>query len=196
MGADAVHAALGTGRVRRLLRVKARQLTRRTDFSRTDRQDIEQALATHVLAKAHLFDPGRASVHTFIERVVDSAVAMILRRRGRLKRAAGLSAESLYEPADAGRENGMLLGELLLDGEDGRRPGSRGLPDQADRGRALDVARVLASLPPDLRDIARRRASATVAEIARDLDTSRRQVRKALDAIRSRFEVAGFGRQS
>jgi len=196
MGAEAVHTALGTVRVRRLLRVKARQLIRRPGFSSSDRQDIEQDLATHVLSKAHLYDPGRASVHTFIERVVDSAVAMMIRRRSRLKRAVGFSAESLDKPADARREDGAPLGELLLDGEDGRRPGSGALPGQAERGRALDVARVLASLPADLREIARRRASASEAEIARDLGISRRQVRKALDGIRSRFEEAGLGRES
>jgi len=55
------------------IRVKARQLTRRPEFNRSDREDLEQELWLALLSQAGQYDPKRASLHTFIDRVVASA---------------------------------------------------------------------------------------------------------------------------
>ncbi|MBE3123871.1 MAG: hypothetical protein IMZ65_03630, partial [Planctomycetes bacterium] len=86
MGVHPVHAALTTKYVQTLIRIKARAVARQPGFSQSDQDDLEQDLAIHVLKQAHYFDPDRGSVRTFIARVVDSAVAMMLRDRRRLKR--------------------------------------------------------------------------------------------------------------
>jgi DNA-directed RNA polymerase specialized sigma24 family protein len=66
---------------RTLIRVKAKQIVRRPGFSRSDQADVEQDLVVHLLCQAEHFDPERASLNTFIARVIDSAVAMLVRER-------------------------------------------------------------------------------------------------------------------
>ena len=63
---------------RTLIRVKARQIVCRPGFSRSDTGDVEQDLYLHLLSQAQQFDPTRGSINTFIARVVDSAVAMLV----------------------------------------------------------------------------------------------------------------------
>jgi len=78
---------------RTLIRVKAKQIVRRPGFSRSDQPDIEQELLVHLLCQAKHFDPNRASLNTFVARVIDSAVAMLVRDRGRSKRNPCSDAE-------------------------------------------------------------------------------------------------------
>ena len=64
-----------------------------------DRADIEHDLIGHVLKQADKYDPDRAAVNTFIVRVVETAAAMLVRDRGRLKRAGGFETEKPKLPA-------------------------------------------------------------------------------------------------
>jgi DNA-directed RNA polymerase specialized sigma24 family protein len=192
MGAEAIRAALTTSYVKKMLRVKARQLVRRPGFSRSEEWDIRQDLAAHVLAKARLYDPARASVHTFISRIVDSAVAMILRTRRRLKRAAGFRAESLEGTVIEGNREETSLGETLEEGSPRQGAGSWEEADPGHHDDQVDVAGVLATFPPDLREVALRLADGTEASIAQEMGISRRRVRKTISDIRKRFERAGL----
>ena len=192
MGIHPVHAALRTEYVQTLIRVKARKVTRRPSFSRSDQPDIEQELAAHVVRQAHLFDPARASIQTFIDRVVDSAVAMIIRDRCRLKRGAGLRVRSLAEPDfDAtGRETSLAdnVGEADLC----RRTRGTFHHEGEDRDWAIDVTQALSVLPPRVREIALRFAELGEECAARSLGISRRQVRKAVAEAREALEAAGL----
>jgi RNA polymerase sigma factor (sigma-70 family) len=192
MGVHPIHAALSSDYVKQLLQVKARQITGHIHFSPSERFDLEQDLAVHVLKQAHHFDPSRACVNTFIARVVDSAVAMLLRDRGRLKRAAGFRSRSLEEALfHSERGPGSLA--ALLDEDDGRRRiGVDATPGQERAELRSDTQQVLAELPPHLQEIAARLVNATEAAIARDLGISRRQVRGAVEAIRAHFRKAGL----
>jgi len=84
-----------TRSARRLIRAKARQLCLRRDFQRCEQADIEQELWLAVLENSGRFDPQRASLETFLDRIVCSAAAMLLRRRWRQKRNHGLPTLSL-----------------------------------------------------------------------------------------------------
>jgi len=89
-----------------LVQAKARQLCRR-NFSPSEREDIEQDLWLAVLQQAERFHPARASLETFLDRVVSRAAAMLLRSRKRHKRAGGvqpLSLESDFTPTGEGLE--------------------------------------------------------------------------------------------
>lgn len=191
MGTEVVHAALTTPYIATLIRVKALQLVRRPGFRRSERQDLEQELRAHVLTMAHHYDPSRGAVNTFIDRVVDSAAAMIVRSRSRLKRVAAYRAESLDRPVGEGRQ--QALSDLMASGCVHRRFGTldRGELERAEQ--VVDVTSVLATLPPELQDIARRLAASNEAAVARELGISRRQVRNAVAEIRRRFEEAGLG---
>src|SRR4051812_1985208 len=92
------HHAPVSAYARNLIQRKARQISRRAGFSRSDVQDIEQDLTLALLRKLPQFDPRRgASPDTFADRVIISAVKMMLRDAGRQKRAAGRHARSLNE---------------------------------------------------------------------------------------------------
>jgi len=192
MGVHPVHAALTTDYVKQLIQVKARQLTRHNGFNTSEQLDIEQDLTVHVLKAAHHFDPSRACVKTFIARVVDSAVAMILRDRRRLKRAAGFRSRSLEEAIFHSERGTGLLADLLDEADGCRRTGCDTTPSQERAELESDTQRVLAELPPQLQEIAARLVNATEAAIARDLGISRRQVRNAVEMIRARFQKAGL----
>lgn len=193
MGIDLVCAALTTTYVQALLRVKARQLGRRPEFRRTDPADIEQDLIGAVLEQAHRFDPARAAVVTFIARVVDSAAAMLVRHYRRLKRWGGTYPESLDAGTtpDDGKETPLV--ETLLEEDAHRHRGGDSASDLAQWEMAEDVAGALAGLEPDSQAIARRLMRGdNEAAIARDLGISRRQTRKAFDAISEQLRRAGL----
>jgi len=177
----------------RLIRIKARQMTIRPGFSRSDYDDLEQELACFLLQRVGRFDPGRASLETFVSRVVDSAVATILRDRNRIKRGAGQAPASLDTPVTQADGAAASPRDLLTEADSRRRTGTS--PDEpvTVRDRAEAVERAVRGLPRDLREICRRLTCGAPASVARDLDMSRRQVRKAIEEIRRHFDDAGLG---
>ena len=193
MFANQIHEALITPYVQQLFQVKARQVVRHRGFTLSDRHDIEQEFAIHVIREAPNFDPSRGSVNTFIDRVVNSAVTMILRERRQIKRAAGFRSRSLDEAfphAEIDRQGS--LGELLDETDGCRRRG--GTADKRERfDLHLDMRPVLASLPPRLLEIATRLAeNPSERAVARDMGISRRQLRHAMATLRTVFEKAGM----
>lgn len=156
---------------RKVIRVKARQLAQRRDLRGLDHQDIEQELTLELLKQAHHFDIRRASLNTFIAKVIDTAVAMLLRSRRAAKRAgesdtAALDAAEIPVPDDA----------------------------PAPPARALDCERearlraAVAALPEPLRQLWERLLVGTPTAAARELGISRRQVRGGIAAIRKHLE--------
>jgi RNA polymerase sigma factor (sigma-70 family) len=197
MGIDVVHAALSTPYIKTLLATKAHQLSRHARFRLAEQPDLEQDLVTHVLKQAHHYDPSRASVNTFIARVVDSAIAMMIRDRSRTKRAAGYQAISLdntFVGTDR-IDKGLTLGDVVDEGHLRRRCG--GCPDDGQdlMELRLDLAQAISGLTPQQREVASR-LPAPEATIARDLGISRRQVRNAVAAIRVHFECCGLGQSA
>lgn len=192
MGVDPVVEALSTEYVRDLIAVKANQLTRRKGFRRHEQPDIEQELAAHVVRKARLYDPTRGSVHTFIDRVVNSAAAMLCRDRRRIKRAAGYRTVSLQD-IHMGRLNRHMTLEDFLEGEDlCRRLAIEVQPERQARESAMDIRGVLVNLPPAVREVWIRLAEGTDASVSREFGISRRQVRNIRAAIRRLLEESGL----
>jgi len=191
MGTDPIRSALTSEYVQTLLKIKASQLARRPEFRKTDPADIEHDLITHVLKQADNYDPARSKPHTFVTRVVETAVAMLVRDRGRIKRAAGFRAVSLDSAAvsETGHETTMAA---LVSDEDLRRRCGGQVDDQERTDLSIDIAQAMAGLTPQQRDIATRRVSATEVDVARQLGISRRQVHNAVLAIREHFEKAGL----
>lgn len=191
---DAVRFALSTEYVQTLLRIKARQLSRRPEFRRMDLADIEHDLIGHILKQANNYDPARAGVKTFIARVVETAAAMLVRNRGRIKRAAGHRAISLERTHVSSYQRQMTLSQIVSENDLRRRCGGSVRDRQEDAGLSADVADAMAALTPRQREIAWRLAEATEAAVARDMGISRRQVRNAVLIIREHFERTGLSR--
>lgn len=190
MGPGPARDAALTRYARTLIRTKARQLCRHPGFSRSDIEDVSQELILSLLAKAHLFDPKRASLDTFADRVVNSSAKMILRGRRRLKRAAGFKTISL----DSGtvQMNGKPVPVAETIDTDHRSGRTVEPPSEVLRENDEAVAQALAELTPHLADIAERLKNVSVAGLAREMGVSRRQLYSALRLIRARFEATGF----
>jgi len=194
MSRQAVHEAVTSEYVQKLIRIKAKQLRRRPEFRGAEMEDIRQELALHILQKADLFDPARGAVTTFSARVVDTAIAMMCRDRKRLKRGVGVPVQSLEDTACVGEDGeDVTFAETVQETDLSRRSGSY-LPDEsARRLLAADISEALGHLAQHCQEIARlMMAGAREAAIAAELGVSRRQVRNAIAAIRACLEVAGL----
>jgi RNA polymerase sigma-70 factor (ECF subfamily) len=183
-----------TDYAKNLIKFKARQLSRRQSFRPSDLDDLKQELWLTVTKKCEQFDPTKASLDTFIDRVVDTAAAMILRNRRRLKRAKGFQTRSLDGDASTARQKAEPLSATISEDDLARRIGAEHRDETARCEGVQAVHDALALMPDKLRNVCRRLMGGTISSVARDLGTSRRQVRKAIAAARPFFERAGFGK--
>ena len=179
-----------TDYAQKLIEFKARQLSRRPGAGRPDRDEIRQELWLAVINQADRFDPSRASLDTFIDRVVNSAAAVIVRGQERRKRANGLHLVSLDVPDGDDRSN-QPRGAKLSDDDQCRRLGTQRRDAVADREQAEAVASALSHMPPEVSDVCRRVMGSSILSAAKELGTSRRQVRNALAAAEPFLAEAG-----
>jgi RNA polymerase sigma factor (sigma-70 family) len=157
----------------KLLTKAATQLSRQAPFSRADQPDLQQALLERLLARRKSFDPRRGTWRSFAATVIDRQADSLCRDRFALKR-------------DPRRES-----DAWADWDDGRRlPGAN--PGPADHDLRMDVAAVVAGLPPKLRELADRLCHEPLAAAARSLGIPRRTARDRFRRIRLRFEEAGL----
>jgi RNA polymerase sigma factor (sigma-70 family) len=162
---------------------------RHPGFCISDLSDVAQELTVRLWRRAADYDASRASPATFIDRVVASGAAEIIRNRRRLKRQAG--AVSLERTAVA--DDGVVtsLRYTLVEEDQTRRT----LSERNTSSEALspEVAEVIASLPEELRVLATCLQSQNLHQTARAMKISRRQVYRLMDELRERFKAAGFG---
>lgn len=176
-----------------LIRIKARQLCRRSDFSRSDFDDLRQGMFLYVLEKSHLFDSQRGTIEAFVTNAVNTWVAMLLRSRSRLKRSGDSQAISLEGTLIERDGEETSLKAVLSIADLQRRTGAhtRDPIDQIDLRDAM--ARAVSTLTSDEQSLLRHVAEHGVASAARKHHVSRRQIENALARMRSRFEDAGLG---
>jgi len=182
-----------------LIRIKAAQLSRRSDFSGSDRDDLSQQMLLYMLEKAHLFDPARGNIEAFVTNAINSWVAMELRFRGRHKRRGEYEAISLE--GTLVKRNGDVVPLCTLIGPADQHRRNQFSPTcqfEVDET-AEAVKAVMATLDSEDRDLLRLVAELGKAAAAREWSrrsgapVSRRQIQNALVRLRTRFEAAGFG---
>lgn len=191
MGTDPARVAALTAYAQSLIKTKARQLSRNPTLRGMDPDDIAQELVLVLLSRAHKYDPARgASRDTFADRVINSAIATLLRDQQRQKRAGNARTVSINQSKTGGGDESATLGELLSAIDGARRAGT----DPDEKAELIeDLAEALWLLPPDLQIVCRKLMDQPEASVARDMGMSRRQTRKAMARIRSHFETSGFG---
>ena len=174
------------------IRAKARQLCRRTDFSRSDDEELRQGMRLYLLEKAHLFDPARGNIEAFVTQMIKTWVAMQLRYRNCPKRGESFTAHSL-ERSPVEQEGQMTtLGNTLLE-EDGRRLTQTYPRSDTELLELRDaMAHVMATLDPEDRALLTSVAEIGLKPTARKLGVSWRQVTNALNRIREECEKAGL----
>ncbi|MEW6198079.1 MAG: hypothetical protein AB1601_05365 [Planctomycetota bacterium] len=176
-----------------LIRIKARQLCRRSDFSRSDYDDIRQSMRLYLLEKAHLFDPVRGNLEAFVTNAINTWVGMELRYRERDKRRESYKAVSLEGTPVECDGDVTTLGQVLLE-EDGRRltqTDPQSPVEQLELREAVQHA--MQNVQPEDRAILIHAAEHGVASAARAFGRSRRQVLNTLARARIHFEKAGLG---
>lgn len=176
-----------------LIRNKAKQLCRRSDYSKSDFEDLRQEMLTHLWTKSHLFDPSRGNIEAFVTVVINSWIAMELRSRGRLKRRSDCSVMSLDRTLIECDGDAIELASVISNADLRRRTLASPLDpiEQIDLKDAIDHA--LAQLTSEERDLLFYVARHSVVGAARQQGVSRRQIDNSLIQMRSRFEDAGLG---
>ena len=176
-----------------IIRFKARQLVGQAGFTASDRDDLEQELILDLLRRLPKYDPSRAKRNTFIARVVEHKIATLIEAQTAHKRDYRRCPCSLNERFEEEEEGRSVERAETLDQEDyllriGVEPGAA----EELRGLALDVATVVETLPPELRDLCRRLEQETVSEISRDTGVSRATLYESITRLREIFEDAGL----
>ncbi len=142
--------------VARLVRIKVAKIVGNLGNSRLDTDDLEQQAMVRVLERLPRYDATRASLTTFLSRVVDSVLLDEERRRTAAKRAPTGGIRSLNRPTSNGEGKQCDLAQVVsrgdtpdLDGDGSRTP--RELSNLS-----LDLKSELNSLPPHLQELLRR----------------------------------------
>lgn len=173
---------------------KTRQLARSAGFSRTDADDIEQGLVLDVLQRLPRFDPTRASLRTFITRLVDHHVASVLERRSTTRRDWRRCRESLQDVVEDGTGGLSPRWRTLEPTECRERRGIGSMDEAALRDLQMDVAAAIDDLPPDLRVLAERLLHATPREVSRATGIPDSTVRDGAARIGRAFARRGLAR--
>jgi RNA polymerase sigma-70 factor (ECF subfamily) len=178
----------------RLIRYRARQLVGTAGFTEDDVPDIVQDLTVDLLRRLPSFDPARASLYTFVLRVVEHGIARLLQYRRASMRDHRRCTVSLNDPVDSDEGERVEFGEVLdQDGTPGGLGGgSLSLADQV--ALRVGLQQVKATLTPELRDLWERLAQGqTLSEIANQLGIPRTTLGYHLKRLRMLVEEAGFG---
>ena len=173
----------------RLIRRKARQVVRRAGFSRSDRDDIEQELRLKLVKDLASYDPDQGHRHAFVVTVVERCVANLLRNRAAEKRGCRCTC-SLDVVIEDGEEGPTELGETIGD----RQYNARRVRWPRDAHELIeltaDIEKVLADLPPELRELAEALKSESISAIARRTSTPRTTLYQRVRQLRRRFVEA------
>lgn len=169
----------------RLIKFKARQLCRRPGLSRSDREIIEHELLAHLNRRMVRYDPARASLNTFIDRVVGRWAISFLRYHFAEKR----------DP----RREGCSLNDSVRDADGRVVERHETMPEAARTWQRLhDLERDVADLRERLPSEEHRQVmdalarGDTINAIAGDLGISRRVAEKYFADIRRVFDDAGL----
>ena len=196
-----MNSTLGSGHevyneyARRLIRTKARHLSRRADFCRSDEEDIAQDLTLHLLGQASQFDPTRANVNTFVSLVIDSGVRILLRMRGRMQRKPNNGEiQTLETTVDVPEGPPAWLAKLISLADVERRTGASSKTELEAWEEREALNHAMRHLPANLRRACQWLMTEPPARAARGLGISRRQLRGWMKTIREHFTNLELGR--
>lgn len=164
-----------------LVQCKARQLIRRPEFDAREEEDIQQDLRLHAFRRLGKYDPARAKMTTFLDRIVCHKIASMLRYRRAQKRDFGIKTVPLDEfeidydqqMIASGRATRPHLEQLEL---------------------KVDVEWVEDSLPKHLRSLYRALQHKTVSQLSRDSGTPRSTIYERIHELREHMDAAGLSR--
>ncbi|CAN5266168.1 hypothetical protein BH11PLA2_BH11PLA2_37020 [soil metagenome] len=186
--------AILTDYAKNLIRFKSRQLCRRRDFRSEEPEDVQQYLWLSILKAIHHFDPTKASLNTFIDRVVNTAVAMMVRSRERRDELwDGVGTDSLNGPPSQDGATAQRKSQTVTSEDLHRRIGTEPCDEVECREACEAIDHALSAMPNSQRRFCRKLMAGSVKALATELGVSRRQVRKQIADTRPYFERFGLG---
>lgn len=173
-----------------LVQRKARQLVGKAGYTWDDIADIEQDLIRDLLERLPKYDPSKATINTFADRVVGRRICNLLRHRQTEMRDHRREAFSLNEEIETEAGSVEII-ETVSQDEIDLRTGRYNRPAAERAHLEIDLNVVLIGLPPDLRRVADMLRTQSVTEVARDLGIPRRTFReKHLAQLREAFATS------
>lgn len=165
MNPELLHARVLDNDIQYLIRTKARELCRVPGIRRDERDDIEQELTLRLLQKLQSFNPRKSSFYCFAGVVIDRVSKNLLRDRfcGSQPPAGVVSLQMLVVSPEG---DIVRLAELVADAERDNRRGRYTASETELTDLKIDVGAVLATLPPDLRELAQRLTTSSLRQIA------------------------------
>jgi RNA polymerase sigma factor (sigma-70 family) len=173
------------------IRGKLQKLLGRAARNDSEAEDLVQDFLVNLLARARRFDPARGNWQAFVVVTCQNHFSNIVEYRTAQMRARGREAGSLNVRlcADESPDIGSTLADSQHDIRTGRRTRSR--EESLDLGE--DVAAVVSTFPPRLRELCQRLMSGmSKAAAAKAIGMSQASFYEVLGRIRARFEKAGL----
>ncbi len=181
------------GYARDVIRHKAWQLIGKYGFTRDDYDDLQQDMMLDLLRRLGKYDPDRAALSTFVSRIVDRKISNLIRHRRQEKRDYRRQVCPLDAQVEDQDGQPRGLDEILSQDTYDQEVERHDRPETERGDLKLDMSLALDDLPAELRDLARRLQTRTVAEIARDLGVPRSSLyEKGLANLRKIFEDRGL----
>lgn len=175
-----------------LIKFKAMQMVGKSGFGEDDREDLEQELAADLLKRLPKFNPVRAQLNTFINRIVNHRVSTLIEAQKAKQRNFRLRGGSLNEVVDQGT-NGIVerIDEVDTD-EYSMWAGKSARTVEELMEMAIDINGFLADLPPNLRELCERLKTENVTDISRDTGIPRGTIYESITKLKGMFERAGM----
>lgn len=165
---------------------KAKTLTRMPMFTTDDFEDIQQEMMLAYLHAWPDFDPDKGDRRSFIKGVVNDKACMLIRDAERQKRWTGTRTVSLSSPVGTGDEPITLAD--TLDHEHALWGDVFHSQSQAVAEQALDIQRMLATMPKDLRQAYQVLSEHSVSDAATLLGIPRTTLSSRLKKLRKFVE--------
>jgi DNA-directed RNA polymerase specialized sigma24 family protein len=147
-----------------------------------DLEDLEQELMLHAHRRLNSYDPTRADLWTYVDRVLSNFLANLAKAAGARSRGGGTCTISLDDPHHNGISEAIAADDH----------GSRELSWREQVHLRQDLQRVLHTLPQHLQECCHRLSENSVTEAARRSGLARGSVYSRMATLKRAFAAAGL----
>jgi len=176
----------------KIIRYKAKRLVGRFGFTESDREDLEQELILDLLRRLPKYNPARAQRSTFIDCLVNHAIATLIEARMAAMRDYRLCSCSLNDPLEDEDGHSIERIETIDQDDDFLRTGKLSRPTAELQDLRIDLSKAMEKLPPELRELCQRLMNYTVTRISSDTGIPRGTIYDMIKKIRAVFKEAGL----
>ena len=175
-----------------LVRRRARYLVGKAGFTEADREDLEQEMLTDLLCRLPQFNSNRAQRKTFIAKVIEHKFITLIEAQKAGIRDYRLCNGSLNEYLED--EDGKQMERQETISQDGclQRAGRCSRPLDELAALSIEIRKIMAELPPNLRELFERLQNETVTEISQTTGIPRGSIYDSIKKFRLILENAGL----